>query len=126
MTNETMEQVVLEQAGEIAAAGAGEQALLALFCRQQLRCWTARLRPEVSPEDCRESLICAAALGAAALLAVSRGADGTGSFRAGDVSVTAPGSGERRAGAAALRAEAERLMEAYTVPDDFCFRGVKG
>ena len=118
-----MEAAVLARAREMTVASGTEETLLQMLCKESLRRWTARLLPEA---DCREALICAAALSAAAALAVSRGADAAESFRAGDVSVTARGGAERMANAEALRAEAERLMAPYVAADDFFFRGVPG
>ena len=47
-------------------------------------------------------------------------------FTAGSVSVRIRGAAESCALAESLRRTAERLMAPFAVPDDFCFRGVRG
>ena len=69
---------------------------------------------------------CAVAFTAAADLAAARGGEGVSGFTAGSVSVRIRGAAESCALAESLRRTAERLMAAFAVPDDFCFRGVRG
>ena len=47
-------------------------------------------------------------------------------FTAGSVSVRIRSAAESCALAESLRRTAERLMAPFAVPDDFCFRGVRG
>ena len=63
---------------------------------------------------------------AAADLAAARGGEGVSGFTAGSVSVRIRGAAESCALAESLRRTAERLMAPFAVPDDFCFRGVRG
>ena len=53
-------------------------------------------------------------------------ADGGTIITAGSVSVRIRGAAESCALAESLRRTAERLMAPFAVPDDFCFRGVRG
>lgn len=59
-------------------------------------------------------------------LAAARGGEGVSGFTAGSVSVRIRGAAESCALAESLRRTAERLMAPFAVPDDFCFRGVRG
>ena len=52
--------------------------------------------------------------------------EGVSGFTAGSVSVRIRGAAESCALAESLRRTAERLMAPFAVPDDFCFRGVRG
>ena len=80
--------------------------------------WTA--------EGCGKAFPCAVAFTAAADLAAARGGEGVSGFTAGSVSVRIRGAAESCALAESLRRTAERLMAPFAVPDDFCFRGVRG
>ena len=57
---------------------------------------------------------------------VRGGGEGVSGFTAGSVSVRIRGAAESCALAESLRRTAERLMAPFAVPDDFCFRGVRG
>ena len=74
----------------------------------------------------RQAFPCAVAFTAAADLAAARGGEGVSGFTAGSVSVRIRGAAESCALAESLRRTAERLMAPFAVPDDFCFRGVRG
>ena len=80
----------------------------------------------VTAEDCGKAFPCAVAFTAAADLAAARGGEGVSGFTAGSVSVRIRGAAESCALAESLRRTAERLMAPFAVPDDFCFRGVRG
>ena len=58
--------------------------------------------------------------------AAEQGGEGVSGFTAGSVSVRIRGAAESCALAESLRRTAERLMAPFAVPDDFCFRGVRG
>ena len=109
-----------------AITGEEDTALLEPLCAAAERRWLGRLRPGVTAEDCGEALPCAAAMTAAADLAAARGSGAVSGFTAGDVSVQTRGAAESRDQAQALRGTAEGLMAPFALPDDFCFRGVRG
>lgn len=111
---------MLEEIMRLAAAMSGEEGiLLEPLCRAALGELTAELREDLTAEDCGSAFPCAAACLAAAALAEARSGGGVTSFRAGEVSVTAPEAPEKP-----LRALAERLMAPYS-RGGFCFRGVR-
>jgi len=103
-----------------------EQPLLETLCHAAEAAWSARLKNGVSPEDCGEAFLCAAAFTAAADFAVSRNSEGVESFTAGELSIRRSGSAEDRVQADALRKTAERLMAPYAEPESFAFKGVRG
>ncbi len=116
-----MHEEILTLAETLSGASEDETQTLALFCTAAEALWRRRLRGSVTPEECREAFLCAAALEAAAAMAQSR--SGAVRFTAGDVSVTETDGGQT---AAALRREAERLMEPYAAGDGFAVLGVRG
>ena len=109
-----------------ALTGEAEEALLELLCQAAEQQWEKRLRPGMTTEDCGKAFPCAVAFTAAADLAAARGGEGVSGFTAGSVSVRIRGAAESCALAESLRRTAERLMAPFAVPDDFCFRGVRG
>lgn len=111
---------------ELARGIAGESELLEALCGAEESRWRARLRQGVSPEDCGEAFVCAAAFTAAASLTAGRGGDGVASFTAGEVSVKGRSTAENAGAARAMRQAAEELMAPYTEAADFAFRGVRG
>ena len=113
-----MEERILELA--MAASGTGDETLLTPLCAAARRAWLVRLREDVTPEDCGEALVCAAAFTAAANLAAG---GGVASFSAGDLSV-----GRREGGGAAenLRRAAEGLMEPYVRAAGLWVKGAEG
>ena len=118
--------VALTLARELSGAGEAEEALLELLCQAAEQQWEKRLRPGMTTEDCGKAFPCAVAFTAAADLAAARGGEGVSGFTAGSVSVRIRGAAESCALAESLRRTAERLMAPFAVPDDFCFRGVRG
>ncbi len=100
----------------------GEQAALRAMCQAASDGLTARLRPGVSAETCGESFVCAAAWIALGSYSAAAGADGIGSFTAGDVTVSSSG---KNAAAEALRLQAELTMAPY-LQDTVQFAGVRG
>ena len=107
-------------AAQFAPQGTQQQALMAL-CRAAETELTARLRPDVTPEQCSDALICAAAWTALANLPSATSADIRG-FTAGEVSVSL--GGENTA-AGKLRAQAQAILAPY-MKGDFAFVGVRG
>lgn len=119
-------ETILTLAKVLSGAGEDEEPLLEALCQAAERQWERRLRPGVTAEDCGEAFPCAAAFTAAADLAAARGGGQVSGFTAGSVSVRIRGAAESCALAESLRRTAERLMAPFAVPDDFCFRGVRG
>ena len=99
------QETALTLARELSGAGEAEEALLELLCQAAEQQWEKRLRPGMTTE---------------------RGGEGVSGFTAGSVSVRIRGAAESCALAESLRRTAERLMAPFAVPDDFCFRGVRG
>lgn len=116
-----MQEEILTLAKTLSGAEESETRALTLLCAAAEAMWRGRLRPELTPEECREAFLCAAALEAAAGLTAGRG--GAARFTAGDISVTEADGGET---ARTLRREAERLMRPYTGAGDFAVQGVRG
>ena len=119
------QETVLTLARELSGAGEAEEALLELLCQAAEQQWEKRLRPGMTAEDCGKAFPCAVAF-TAARSAAARGGEGVSGFTAGSVSVRIRGAAESCALAESLRRTAERLMAPFAVPDDFCFRGVRG
>ena len=119
-------ETILTLAKVLTAAGEDEEPLLEALCQAAERQWERRLRPGVTAEDCGKAFPCAVDFTAAADLAAARGGEGVSGFTAGSVSVRIRGAAESCALAESLRRTAERLMAPFAVPDDFCFRGVRG
>lgn len=119
-----MKERILELALAAAGGGEAEKTLLEPLCLAAERAWLGRLREGVSPEDCGEALICAAAFTAAADLAAGEG--GAASFSAGDISVNLESGGDRTRRAKNLRQTAERLMEPFALAAGLWAQGVEG
>lgn len=117
-----MEERILELAALAAGCGEADRALLAPLCAAAWTAWLGRLREDVTPEDCGEALVCAAAFTAAANL--TAGSGGVASFSAGDLSVRLREGGGR--GDARLRQAAEGLMEPYVRAADLWVKGAEG
>ena len=128
-----MRERILELA--LAATGGSETArtLLEPLCAAAEEAWRRRLREDVTEENSREALLCAAAfLGAAGLLDSRCGQDiggGVERVSVGEVSVTT-GSGGTGGGSGSagerLRRQAERMMAPYCGGEGFAFLGVRG
>lgn len=121
-----MTEEILMLARAVSGAGDAESPLLEPLCQAARRRWESRLRPGLTPEDCREAFVCAAAFTAAADLAAGRGGGAVSAFTAGEVSVKGRGAAESASLARGLRETAEGLMAPYAGEDSFCFRGVRG
>lgn len=97
-----------------------ERAALMGLCKAAEAGLCARLRPGLTPDDCREALVCAAAWIALGQYAAGMQSDGVASFAAGDLKVTK----QAAAAIACLQTQAELLMAPY-LRDSFRFRGVR-
>lgn len=95
------------------------------FCGAAENDFISRLRPSVSPEMCKETLITASAMLAVSMLGYAKdGVDNVLSYKAGDVEVK---RGDNTSGSHSdLRRQAEMLMHPYISDGDFCFLGVRG
>ena len=119
------QETALTLPGNSPGRGGGKRLLLELLCQAAEQQWEKRLRPGMTTEDCGKAFPCAVAFTAAADLAAARGGEGVSGFTAGSVSVRIRGAAESCAWEKTRRT-AERLMAPFAVPDDFCFRGVRG
>lgn len=121
-----MREDILALAEGICSPGEAERPLLEALCVAAEAEAAGRLREDVPAEDCREALICAGALLAAAGLIAcrSRGGD-VSSFTAGDVTIRREEGGNCLA-AAALRRQAAAVMAPYWADDGFAFAEVRG
>ena len=125
----TLLEEIYEAAAQAAPSGADEE-LLQRLCRISAAQWQARLKAGVTPEDCREVFICAAAWSAAAGYATQQSAASWNieSFTVGDVSVKTSG-GEKTSSAGvpgALLAQAKAVLKPYCRGEGFSFLGVRG
>ena len=119
-----MTERILELAREMCGAEEGDPLLEAL-CHAAETAWTARLKHGVTPADCGEVFLCAAAFTAAAdHLAGQCGGD-VESFTAGEISIKKR-SGSGWNDSEAMRKIAERLMAPYVAEERFAFKGVRG
>lgn len=121
-----MTEEILMLARAVSGAGDAESTLLEPLCQAARQHWESRLCPGLTPEDCREAFVCAAAFTAAADLAAGRGGGAVSAFTAGEVSIKGRGAAESASLARGLRETAERLMAPYAGEENFCFRGVRG
>ena len=120
----TLLEEIYEAAAQAAPSGADEE-LLQRLCRISAAQWQARLKAGVTPEDCREVFICAAAGYFTQQSAASWNIE---SFTVGDVSVKTA-SGEKTAQQTPvqrLTQQAQLLMRPFCRAEDFAFVGVRG
>lgn len=125
----TLLEEIYEAAAQAAPSGADEE-LLQRLCRISAAQWQAQLKAGVTPEDCREVFICAAAWSAAAGYFTQQSAASWNieSFTVGDVSVKTA-SGEKTAQQTPvqrLTQQAQLLMHPFCRAEDFAFVGVRG
>lgn len=97
-----------------------EDALLRVLCRGANSALTARLRPGITPDDCKADFIATASLYALAALSEAAPNAGIESFTAGDITVRREGGG---AAANCLRYQANLILMPY-LKDGFAFQGV--
>jgi hypothetical protein len=121
-----MHETILNLAQTLSGAAETEVPILELLCTAAEQEWTSRLRDGVNETACQSAYVCACAFSAVAALSTGRSEkDGVSSFTAGDVTVHAATGSQTGETAAALYAQAARLMEPYARFDDFAFRGVR-
>lgn len=116
------------QMAAVLAPGQADETVLKSLCRAAEQAVTARLRPSVTAQDCRDSFVYAAALIAVSYLPSGvQGTQQVRSFSVGDVSVTAADTAAVSGASACLRTQAELLMAPYcTSSGGFAFLGVRG
>lgn len=117
---------ILRLAAAIVQPSEAEKPLLEALCTAAEADLKRRLQADMSPEDCRETLACAAALLAAAGLLPCRSDGDVEQFSVGDVSVRTGGGSRVCEAAAAMRRQAASMMAAYCGDDTFAFREVRG
>ncbi len=121
-----MRDDILALAEGICAPSQEERPLLEALCAAAEAEAAGRLREDVTAESCREALVCAGALLAAAGLIACRGCGGdVSSFTAGDVTIRRESGGTCLA-AAAMRRQAAAMMAPYWGDDIFAFTEVRG
>lgn len=119
----TLNEQVFAQAALLAGDLEGKQVdLLKALCAASAASLTARLKEELTPEDCETDFIMAASLFALASLNCMAEGGQVQEFQAGDLSIKQGGTtGE--APALCLRQQAEQLIAPY-LKDRFSFVGV--
>lgn len=101
-------------------AAENEGEMLKTLCRAAVVSLTDRLRPGLTPEDCKADFVAAAALYSLAALAELDDMSRLEQVTAGDITLRQSGN---NAATGCLRYQAELLMAPY-MQDRFCFRGV--
>ena len=102
-----------------------EEEVLTILCQGAVQQWEGRLRPGITPLDCKEAFVVACAWTAFAGLEAARdGGAGEVAFTAGNVSIRPLGDG-RQAKTAQLWKQAEQWMRPYVQEDQFAFREVR-
>lgn len=123
-----LEERIYEAAAKAAPPGADEQTLR-MLCRAAEALWRARLRKDVSEEDCADAFVCAAAWTALGTLLTrpQMMAQSVESFTVGEISVrSAAGTGSAEAATNGYFSRAERLMRPFCTGSGFSFLGVRG
>ena len=117
----TLLEQVFAQAVILAGGVEKEQEpVLQALCRAAVNSLSARLRPNLSPEDCKADFIAAASLYALSALETTADVDLAAEFRAGDLTVKRGGSS---AASQCLYTQAELMIAPY-LEDRFAFLGV--
>lgn len=101
-------------------AGENQAQMLQVLCQSAVNHLTARLRPGLTPEDCKADFVAAASLYALAALSEIDDVSQLQRMQIGDVTVQ---RGSANAAASCLRNQAELMMGPYLV-GKFSFRGV--
>lgn len=99
------------------------QELVLMLCQAAQQELELALKPGITPRDCRDAFLPAAAFLTLARLQAGSGEQGVRSFTAGDVSIQRD-SGD--AGISALTDQARALMAPYTTDSSFLFLEVMG
>jgi hypothetical protein len=115
-----LEQVFAQAAVLAGGVEQSQEQLLQALCRAAVSSLSARLRPNLSPEDCKADFIAAASLYALAAWSEVDEVQGLERMQIGDISMVRR---SKSPAAACLRSQAGLIMSPYTV-DCFSFRGV--
>ena len=99
---------------------AENEALLRVLCQTVVAALTARLREELTPEDCLSDFVTAAGMYTLAIMAETGDLTGVEQLTAGDMTLR---RGSTNRGADRLRSQAELLMAPY-LKSAFTFLGV--
>ncbi len=94
--------------------------LLKVLCQAASGMLAARLRENLTPEDCKADFLAAASLYALAAMAEAGSAGQVAEFRAGDVTLKRPGTDTA---SKCLFSQAELIISPY-LKERFLFRGV--
>ena len=121
-----MYEEIYHLAAAIAQPSEAERPLLEALCAAAEAEAAARLRENVTPEDCGSCFICAAAMLAAAGALSCQSSGGVEQFAAGDVQLRLKSGGGDGEMADTLRRRAEALMRGWWTDGDFSFTGVRG
>lgn len=117
----TLKEQVFAQAALLAGQLAGQRLeMLDVLCTATVASLTARLRPGLTPEDCKADFIAAASLYALAALNEVGDTDRLEEISAGDLTLR---KSSADAAANCLRNQAEIMIAPY-LKDRFSFRGV--
>ena len=114
------EQVFAQAALLVGGVEAQQEQVLRALCRAAVNSLSARLRPNLSPEDCKADFIAAASLYALAAWSEVDEVANLERMQIGDISMVRR---SKSPAAACLRSQAGLMMGPYTV-DRFSFRGV--
>lgn len=97
-----------------------EQELLRLLCAGTVSALQSRLRPGLTPEDCRADFVAAASLFALSSLSAASEEGALGEMKIGDVTLKRGGAD---IASRCLHSQGELIIAPY-LADRFCFRGV--
>lgn len=97
-----------------------EQELLRLLCMGTVSALQSRLRPGLTPEDCRADFVAAASLFALGSLSAAAEESNMGEVKIGDVTLKRSGADTA---SKCLHNQGELIIAPY-LADRFCFRGV--
>lgn len=117
-----MEEQIYSMVELLLGSQADRETAVRTLCRAAETALAARLKPGLTPEDCADSFVCAAAWFVLGALEHGGSAADIASFTAGEVTVT---KGSRQT-LTYLRQQAETLLGPYFGADDFSFQGVRG
>ena len=112
--------------GAAVAMLGSEPESLSAFCTAAEAELTYRLRPGVSPSDCKDPFITAAAFLALSYFESASAAGGVSGFKVGDISVTKRTGDRTAVTGRELRNQAEIIMMPYIGDGGFGFMGVRG
>lgn len=97
-----------------------EQELLRLLCGGAVSSLKSRLRPGLTPEDCRADFVAAASLFALSALSAASDEKNLDEMKIGDVTLKQGGADTA---SKCLHSQGELIIAPY-LADRFCFRGV--